>query len=126
MVAQPSLFTGEQLKEAGIARVECNTSRQWRDAVLEVIKDVARRNYEFTADEIHEATDAAGVPPAHHPNAWGAVIRHAQRLGYMSKTGMTRRSKRPNQHSTDIPLYVSNDPVHQAFTTSYTTPLRYV
>lgn len=60
---------------------------------------------EYTGEDIHVKVAAAGITP-HHPNAWGALVRQAMRLGYLEYTDPPRlgfcKNKRSHAHRTPI------------------------
>ena len=74
---QPSLFeykpsspTGKQIKDAGIAKVESNSS-EWVHQARSIALMLAARNGETDSDEVQKLCPR---PPHIHPNATGSIF----------------------------------------------------
>jgi hypothetical protein len=62
--------TGQELKEAGMARVRASTSPEWTAAFEQEAAAELMERGSFTAEEV-----VAVVGQPHHPNAIGAACR---------------------------------------------------
>lgn len=92
-------FTGQQLKDAGIASVETH-SAEWQDHAAEVIADLAWSGRQFSTDDFHARLKY--LP--HHPNAIGAAFRRAQKSGVIRRVGW-QQSERAAAHARVIAVY---------------------
>jgi hypothetical protein len=108
LFSDPDEEDGEELKQEGIDQVLRHAPAPWKVAALKIVESVAKRHPYFSADDVHHLAGWLGLSPPHHPNAWGALMQSALRLGYMEKTKTRIKSKRRNQHGTEIPVYRSN------------------
>ncbi len=88
------------------------SARNERDIALEQVSDKAgswmlramtmlRTQFhgEATGEQIRLALMAAGLPPPHHHNAWGAFINAAIRLGILEPTGRKDQMHTPRSHA---------------------------
>lgn len=94
-------FSGEALRDAGIARVLDHTPESWKNAALEAITSLATSGRGFTAEDVREI---AGDPPGHY-NAMGAAVRAAATRGLIRKVGFTKAT-RASLHATELALWV--------------------
>jgi hypothetical protein len=99
--------SGKTRAKKGIKSVLANADPTWKARALNAVRVTAADREYFTADHIHKTCFDLAVPPPHHPNAWGGIVRKAMNDGLMRKTGRFVASQRPNQNGTMIPLYES-------------------
>lgn len=93
---------------AAVAQVASRTNPAWSRAVLDVVYELARTRAEFTTDDVWEALDAApGVPHVHERRAMGAIMRSAQKSGWVAATDRFARSRRPVCHSKPVLVWRS-------------------
>lgn len=89
MMEQPSLFSGEELKERGIEQVRLN-NEDWHAAAVHMVSVLVRQNGSVTSDDLQAVMPP---PPGIHPNIMGAVFAKAG----LTCTGYVK-SKRPSAH----------------------------
>jgi len=96
---QLSLFGGERLRDAGIARVSANND-SWMESALAKIE---RLDFdEATGEDFRMLLE---LPEPKHPNAWGALTRTAISRGLIIPTGHWVKMKDPRSHARMTPLY---------------------
>ena len=99
--SQPGLFSGEELRDAGMASVEAN-NEQWNEKAYAAVYEVALKKEFFTVDDLSHFT----LKPT-HPNAWGPVWRNLIRDRVIQDTGRMVRVKDPKKHARRVPVYRS-------------------
>lgn len=67
-----------------------SNDREWTQKAIACLRAIPT-NVEFQADWFR----SIGLPEPHHPNAWGAVIHAAAKLGLIEQVGFAR-SKLPS------------------------------
>lgn len=95
-----------QARDCAIQQADHHADQRWKQAALETVRRLAEQLDEFTTDEIWAVLDGLNVD-THEPRALGAVIRQASRKGWITKTGRTRQSQRPECHARDIAIWRS-------------------
>jgi len=101
---QPDLFSGEQLRDAGIARVTSN-NESWIVAATRAAEAfISRQNLSFTGEDIRFYCEQAVGPPK-HPNAWGALVNALLKRGAIQPTHQFRPMRDPNSHARITPVY---------------------
>jgi hypothetical protein len=97
-----------ELRDAAIDRVEENANEQWHTEAMEGVRWLAQQSTLFTTDDVWEHL-ATVVPEAktHDNRAMGAVMRKAQKLGWISATDRYWQSKRPMAHARPIRVWKS-------------------
>jgi hypothetical protein len=98
---------GDALKEAAIRKITRHMSEGWRSRALACLHRLAWNAMEFSADDLREMADRAGVGAPHHVNCWAAVMNHGHRLGWMQPTGHVEKSKREEAKSRLVPIWRS-------------------
>lgn len=83
---QQELFTGAQLKEAGINLVATNNT-VWIALVHLRLVMLSHQKPTFTAEDLRKRCAEDGLPPPLHPNAWGAVFNRAAKLKLIHRVG---------------------------------------
>lgn len=95
---------GATLREQAIDRTE-RANQGWIRLALQVVRDLAHSNAEFTTDKVwHYLKD--DEPPT-EPRAMGAVMRKAVAEGLVSNTNRTVCSVRPGCHRRPIRVWKS-------------------
>ena len=97
-----SALTGQQLKDAGIERIQ---KRKWHDEAFKLLCDVIGWGGlwpdEFTASHVKSVlsspNDSGGFNSPPHPNCWGALINAAAKAGLIERVGY-RPSREPSAH----------------------------
>lgn len=102
----PDLFAFSEAKarrDAGMAQAEAHAPG-FSALAYAAIERVARRQGSVHVDDVI----AEGLPPAPHPNVWGAVWARAIRAGLIARTTETRPCRRdPKKHAHRYPVYLS-------------------
>ncbi len=103
------LFTGELLRDEGIAKVSSN-NESWMAVALESAEyfvstcDGEMRHRTFTGEDIrHHCSGSAGCPA--HSNAWGALINTLLKRKIITPTGEYRAMRDDNSHARKTPVY---------------------
>jgi hypothetical protein len=82
------LFTGADLRDAGIATAEEHAEAVepgWKDKAWAALQSFILHHQEpFMAEDVRAAAD---VPPPPDPRAWGGVFQRAARAGLIIKAG---------------------------------------
>lgn len=94
--------TAQVAREKAIVRVEAGAPKIWKDQALQTVRDLAREFETFTTDEVWERI---GSPI--EPRAMGAVMRRAQRMGFIKPTMMVKNSTRPQCHARPLRVWKS-------------------
>lgn len=79
------------------------TSRSWTELAYEAVEQVARRQLEFTPDDIW----ATGLQKPEEARALGGVMSSARRRGIIEKTGRVQPTTQPESHGTDVTIWRS-------------------
>lgn len=91
--------TGEQLRDDGIERAVKHANEKdpdWADSAFNFLIQYMRKNRQFMAEEVREASDGiVAVPPSNR--AWGGVIRRAAIAGFIQRLGF-QSVKNPKAH----------------------------
>lgn len=74
--------------EDAIERAYKHAPDEWRKYALQCVEAVAKRNEEFTVNEVRSLIKA-GIYKTHDNRALGGVMKTAQRLGIIEPTGNT-------------------------------------
>lgn len=92
---------GAILAQEGIARAAAGASDEWKAAMYQCLVDVAKKNQQFTADEVFELSEKRGVIPHTENRAFGAIMILGRKNRICAKTKTfpeTRPSNRPELH----------------------------
>ena len=100
----PNPPTPESLKREGIEKALANERAIVRQTAFELIEAMTDWDLDFTADDIAESWEHAGVT-FHHPNVAGGVIRAALKAGVMERTGRYVPSRRLSRHGSMVAVY---------------------
>ena len=101
------LFSGEQLRDEGMARVEANANVEAKRAVKWAIVEVARQSHEttqWTTDAVHAKLEQWGVE-LHDNRLLGPLMKAAESAGLIERVVCptcerqeTTLSDRPERH----------------------------
>jgi len=95
---------GENLKAEGMALVQKPVAEQWKSDALAALRQVAGRMEFLTADDVIELVGDPPLPA--DPRAWGPIISHGCRVGWIEAHGLTK-SRRSSCHATPRRVYRS-------------------
>lgn len=98
-------MTGEQLRDAGMAKADAAQPEAWRASVDAVIDTLAASGQPFTADDVSALT---GDSPTGSRGAAGARFQYAARRGVIRRVGYVP-SRRPSVHAHPVALWVGAD-----------------
>lgn len=90
---------GTAARNEAMQRILDNAKEEWKAAVMQRIIKLPE-GWTGTGEDIRLL-----CPPAHHPNAWGAMIGHAVRKKLIKHTGQYCRSKALSSHAAEIRIY---------------------
>jgi hypothetical protein len=71
------------------------------------VRATARRNKEFTTDEVWKMLDAGGAPPVPEPRAMGAVMKAMVKEGAVEASDRYRPSTRADCHHRPVRIWKS-------------------
>lgn len=94
--------SGEDLKRRALDKLEREAQQTWFENACEAVRATARKEFEFTRDDVWDLCERTGVaidPPGQDRRAWGAVMRSVARSGMITKTGRVRNTRRAEGHS---------------------------
>lgn len=98
MMMQMSIEEAMQMANLHIDRVEKNSDSLWKVRALECLKEVAKRQELFNADDV-EAELSKHPEQTHEKRAMGAIFRSAARDGVITATDTFTPSKNPKSHA---------------------------
>jgi len=105
---QLDLFGARGERDKALDRVLGHTG-PWIGMALAHVLLVIPRGVPHTGEEIRLLLTREGLPPPHHHNAWGAMMRVAIRRGIIREVGMGQMATKKS-HARRTPLYVCNAP----------------
>ena len=94
-------------KIEGMAAAEAGASQEWKDYAMGTILALARKNREFTADEVWAGLAHLGIDGPQEPRAMGPMMRNAAKLGMITKTGYSRVSQQGTNHARPVAIWKS-------------------
>ncbi len=99
------LFTGEVLRDEGIAKVSEHNGKWMQRCLRESEPFAVRRGSEgFTGEQLRIYLESvAGYP--NHSNAWGALINTLVRRKIIRPTGEYRAMRDDSSHARKTPVY---------------------
>ncbi len=96
------LFSGELLRDEGIAKVSDNNEK-WMRICIEKAHGACPNN-DFTGEDLRCVLGyLVGLPS--HPNAWGALINTLVRRKIIKPTGEYRAMRDSASHARKTPVY---------------------
>jgi len=97
------LFTGEVLRDEGIAKVSENNER-WMEMCIETATGFVPMYGNFTGEDLRFYLGrVVGCPT--HSNAWGALISTLVRRKIIKPTGEWRKMRDDSSHARKTPVY---------------------
>ncbi len=97
------LFTGELLRDEGIAKVTEHNGK-WMDLCVREVESWTLDCDAMTGEDIRHRCEMM-VGCANHPNAWGALISTLLRRKIIKPTGEYRKMKDCSSHARRTPVY---------------------
>ena len=97
---QPSLFTGDQLRDDGMKRSTDHANRKtpkWSDVAFDFLKAYIREHETFMAEDVRSASENV-VPAPPDNRAWGSIIVRARKEKLIVANGYGKQ-KQSNCHS---------------------------
>ena len=95
--------TPEDARNDGFAVVVENAGHWW-DNALAAVQRLTALGWQGTGEDLRNRLEPAIGPP-HSPNAWGALVYHCVRIGYLTRTGERRRMKSLRSHARSTDVY---------------------
>ena len=95
------LFRSRSARDKGIALVTANAPT-FMQRGLEFIATLPPGDY--TSEDINTRLDIVGIKP-HTDKAYGALTRHAVRVGLLEDTGRVRQMKKEKSHARRTPVW---------------------
>ena len=94
-------------RDVALEQVESNANSEWTQLTLQIIKNLAESEYEFTSDNVWlKLADYPNIT-THQPSAMGAMFKRAVRLNYIQSTDRFIQSQRPSSHARPIRVWQS-------------------
>lgn len=103
MTLEQAVKAGEAGREEGIARADEHANEQWKQEALEMIRLTALFHQFFTSSLVWDRISAA----THEPRAMGALMRRAEKHGWIEPTDQFLCSVRPSQHRRPLRVWRS-------------------
>lgn len=97
------LFGAVAARDEALAKVAAN-GNNWRYLALAGIANLPA-GYEGTGEDIRIKMLNDGLPPPHHHNAWGEVIKAAVSRAWIVPTGKYRNMRTRKSHARETPVY---------------------
>lgn len=107
VMEQFDLGAGQRAADRAIDQVEAHADERWLDRALEAVRFVAERRVTFTTDPVWFWLGKWGVPHPHEPRAMGAVMRRAQKEGWISPTQEFVPTTRVKSHKSPTRVWAS-------------------
>jgi hypothetical protein len=101
MALNYDLFGSRRARDQGISLVSGNAPTFMARGIA-FITGLPPGNY--TSEDINARLENAGIIP-HTDKAYGALTRHAVRLGLLEDTGMVRQMKKVKSHARRTPVW---------------------
>jgi hypothetical protein len=98
---------GDLLRDEGIGQAEKNANQTWFNEAMFWVEVVAKYKPEFTTDDVWGWLESDMEPGTHDNRAMGAVMRKAQRKGWIEPTDRVRKSTRAVCHSRPVRVWES-------------------
>ncbi len=98
------LFSGELLRDEGIAKVSDNNEKWLRRCVWSIEQSIWLGDGTFTGEDVRFYLNREVGCPA-HSNAWGALINTLVRRKIIKPTGEYRAMRDQNSHARKTPVY---------------------
>lgn len=89
-------------RDEAMEQVLANAGTHWRDRALAALGQW--RGERMTGEDIRLRCAEAGIVP-HHPNAWGAFIMHAVRVGALRPLQEFRKMRSEKSHARITRVY---------------------
>jgi len=93
-------------RDAALSKVDIN-SGTFMDDGMNVIMDLCRTQSgtKVTGEDIRLIIETEGITPHHH-NAWGALIKKAEKQGFIHHTNEWRHMKTKKSHARRTSVYM--------------------
>jgi len=98
----PSASAAQRAQDSGIDKSVEHAGQDWLDYAKRFMRAFCERHATVFCDDVWEA----GLRQPASPRAFGAVMKHAMRQGWISPSGEQRRSRQSNNAYRMV--YVSN------------------
>jgi hypothetical protein len=106
---QPNLFDAPAAKRAATRGMEAALLRrgeEWRDEVVDIIRQVAARQELLTSDDVYRVLEERHMG-AYCLRIIGPLMLRAARAGYIESTHTVRHSERVSMHSAWVSVWRS-------------------
>jgi hypothetical protein len=106
MSAQMNLFTGTELRDAGIAKAMASAEREtegWSDLAYKFLLHFIASRDEFMMEDVREAAIGI-VPMPPSVRAWGGIAIRARKAGRIERIGF-RNVNNPKAHCTPATVW---------------------
>lgn len=98
-------LTGLQIGHAMAKIAADHAGDEWKEAAYACFKEFARMNYEFTTEQVREAS--MHLPPPPDKRAWGFIARKALKENIVTSAGPVRAESK-TVHGMYVTLWRSN------------------
>jgi hypothetical protein len=103
---QTDLFTADSAKRAGMAKALLRRDDEWKDEVVEIIRQVATRQELLTSDDVYRILEEKQMG-AYCLRIIGPLMLRAAKKGYIESTHTVRHSARVSMHSAWVTVWQS-------------------
>jgi len=97
-----SVQQGYELRDKALARVEANAPKKWMEKAERELLQLLQNRVFISTDELWKVLDA---PP--EPRAMGAVMRKAQKNGWIRPSDQYKPSNRPKCHGRPVRIWIN-------------------
>ena len=105
---QTTIFDqAERAKQEGIELVYRHASSTWQVEAANMLREVAKKNREFTSDDILIPLESRGIITKDN-RAIAAIFQAASRMGLITSTDRFVRCRRKSRHGAPIMVWASN------------------
>jgi len=103
---QTDLFTADSAKRAGMAKSLLRRGDEWKDEVVDIIRQVATRQELLTSDDVYRIIEEKNMG-AYCLRIIGPLMLRAAKKGYIESTHTVRHSERVSMHAAWLTVWKS-------------------
>lgn len=97
----------DRARDNALRRVAHNVDTTWATAAERAIHTVAARQPSLTSDDVWQLLQTWNVAPPHEPRAMGAMMKRAQKQGWIKPTSTFKPTTRVQAHSSPTRVWQS-------------------
>jgi hypothetical protein len=108
-MVQPNLFDAGvaiEIRNRGMEKSLLRRSDEWKDQVVDIIRQVSARQEILTSDDVYREIDKRGMG-MYCARIIGPLMLRAAKLGYIESTHTVRHSERVSMHAAWVTVWHS-------------------